>query len=98
MTAFINLLHERYHECNFICFTEPENEVGMALLKKLGFNDMEYSETMSSRVFGKWTTPETLAEIAEVAEKKVLTLNIRCMKVTKLDKVGPVMSGCSLSI
>lgn len=59
LTALINLLHEHYPEWDFICFTEPENRASMALLKKLGFKDMGYSETMSSQVFGKWTTPET---------------------------------------
>ena len=64
LTALIHLLHERYPEWDFISFTEPENEPSMALLKKLGYKDMGYISAMDSRVFGKWTTPETEAEIA----------------------------------
>ena len=65
LTALINMLHERYPEWDFISFTEPENEPSMALLKKLGYKDMGYIPTMESRVFGKWTTTATEAEIAQ---------------------------------
>ena len=65
LTALINLLHERYPEWGFICFTEPENEPSMALLKKLGYKDMGYVPLQKSRVFGKWTNPATEAEIAQ---------------------------------
>ena len=51
LTALINLLHERYPEWDFICFTEPENEPSMALLKKLGYKDMGYVPLQKSRVF-----------------------------------------------
>lgn len=67
LTALINTLHERYPEWDFISFTEPENEPSMALLKKLGYRDMGYIPAMESRVFGKWTTPTTEAEIAQAA-------------------------------
>ena len=64
-TALINMLHKRYPEWDFISFTEPENEPSIALLKKLGYKDMGYVPSMESRVFGKWTTPVTEAEIAQ---------------------------------
>lgn len=65
LSALTELLHERYPQWDFISFTEPENEPSMALLKKLGYKDMGYIPSMESRVFGKWTTPETEAEIAQ---------------------------------
>ena len=65
LTALIDLLHERYPSWDFICFTEPENEPSMALLTKLGYKDMGYLPSKDSRVFGKWTTAETEAEIEQ---------------------------------
>lgn len=65
LTALIDLLHERYSEWDFISFIEPQNEPSMALLKKLGYKDMGFIPSMESRVFGKWTTPATEAEIAQ---------------------------------
>lgn len=65
LSALIALLHERYPQWDFISFTEQENEPSMALLKKLGYKDMGYIQSMESQVFGKWTTPETEAEIAQ---------------------------------
>ena len=41
----------------------------MALLKKLGYKDMGYIPSMTSQVFGKWTTPATDAEIAQATGK-----------------------------
>lgn len=69
LTALINLLHEQYPKWDFISFTEPENEPSMALLKKLGYKDMGYIPSMTSQVFGKWTTPATDAEIAQATRK-----------------------------
>ena len=69
LTALINLLHAQYPEWDFISFTEPENEPSMALLKKLGYKDMGYIPSMTSQVFGKWTTPATDAEIAQATRK-----------------------------
>ena len=69
LTALINTLHDRYPAWDFICFTEPENEPSMALLKKLGYQDMGYAPSMESQVFGKWTSPETEAEIAQATGK-----------------------------
>ena len=67
LTALLSLLHERYPEWDFISFTEPENVPSMNLLKKLGYKDMGYVPSVESQVFGKWTTPETEAEIAQAA-------------------------------
>lgn len=69
LTALIDLLHERYPELDFISFTEPENVPSMNLLKKLGYKDMGYIPSMESRVFGKWTTAVTEAEIAQAVTK-----------------------------
>ena len=68
--ALIDLLHDRYPSWDFISFTDPENIPSMALLKKLGYKDMGYIAHMESRVFGKWTTPATDAEIAQAVAKK----------------------------
>ena len=70
LTTLINMLHERYPEWDFISFTERLNEPSMALLKKLGYTDMGYIPSMESRVFGKWTTPETEAEIAQATNSE----------------------------
>ena len=69
LTALIHMLHGRYPDWDFISFTEPENLPSMALLKKLGYTDMGYLPSMESRVFGKWTTAETEAEIAQAVQK-----------------------------
>jgi len=65
LTALIDLLHENYPSWDFICFTDPENGPSMALLTKLGYKNMGYIVSMESQVFGKFTTPETEAEIAQ---------------------------------
>lgn len=65
LSALTALLHDCYPAWEFICFTEPENTASMALLKKLGYRDMGYLPPKTSQVFGKWTTPETEAEIAQ---------------------------------
>ena len=70
LTALIQMLHERYPEWDFISFTDPENLPSMALLKKLGYRDMGYLQSMESRVFGKWTTAETEAEIKQAVQKE----------------------------
>lgn len=68
LTALVGELHARFPEWDFICFTDPENTASMALLKKLGFRDMGYVPSMTSRAFGKWTTPQTEAEIAAAVQ------------------------------
>lgn len=69
LSALINMLHEQYPEWDFISFTEPENKPSMVLLKKLGYKDMGYIPSMTSQVFGRWTTPATDAEIAQATGK-----------------------------
>lgn len=54
LSALTDLLHARYPEWEFICFTDTENEPSMALLRKLGYQDMGYVPQVDSRMFGKW--------------------------------------------
>ena len=56
LSPFIELLHLRYPEMEFICFTDRENTASIALLKKLGYEDFGYIEKITSQVFGKWIT------------------------------------------
>ena len=69
LSALIDFLHTHYPEWDFICFVEPENAPSIALLKKLGYQDMGYLSSKDSLVFGKWTTPETEAEIAQAVKR-----------------------------
>lgn len=69
LCALIKMLHENYPDWDFISFTDPQNVPSMALLKKLGYKDMGYLPAKDSQVFGKWTTPETEAEIAQAVRK-----------------------------
>ena len=69
LSALIDILHKHYPKWDFISFTEPMNEPSMALLKKLGYRDLGYIPSMTSQVFGKWTTPETEAEIQQATKK-----------------------------
>lgn len=69
LKALTDMLHERFPEWDFICFTEVENNASMALLKKLGYKDMGYVPSVESQVFGKWTTAETESEITQAAAK-----------------------------
>ena len=71
LSALIDMLHDRYPEWDFICFTEKENIPSMNLLKKLGYKDMGYLPSMGSQVFGKWTTPATEAEIAQAVDQNM---------------------------
>ena len=65
LSALIEMLHKKYTDWDFICFTEKENIPSMNLLKKLGYKDMGYIQKMESQVFGKWTMPATEEEIAQ---------------------------------
>ena len=65
LSALIPMLHAQYPDWDFISFTEPENTARMQLLTKLGYKDMGSLSNMESQVFGKWTTAETEAEIAQ---------------------------------
>ncbi len=64
LTALIDHLHASYPAWDFICFTDPQNTPSRNLLLKLGYRDMGYLSAKDSRVFGKWTTPATEAEIS----------------------------------
>lgn len=64
LSALISILHERYPDREFICFTEPENQASIALLGKLGYRDMGYLDSVNSEVFGRWVTKRTEDEIA----------------------------------
>lgn len=65
LTALMALLHARYPSRAFICFTEPENVPSMALLKKLGYQDMGYFPAIGSQAFGKWAAPAAVAKLAQ---------------------------------
>lgn len=67
LTALMELLHARFPQWEFLCFTDPENTPSMALLTRLGCRDLGYVPAMDSRVFGKWVTGQTEAEIARAA-------------------------------
>lgn len=58
LSRLIDLLHERYPDMEFISFTEPENLASMALLRKLGYDDLGYEPKVESQVFGKWLKSE----------------------------------------
>ena len=66
LSALTELLHTEHPDWEFISFTDPANEPSMALLKKLGYRDMGYLSRRDSRVFGKWTKPETDEELAQL--------------------------------
>lgn len=67
LAALMALLHTRFPDWEFLCFTDPENAPSMALLTKLGCRDMGYVPAVDSRVFGRWVTGQTEAEIARAA-------------------------------
>lgn len=54
LSAFTDMLHEKYPDWDFICFTDTENKASIGLLKKLGYKDYGYAEKITSQVFGKW--------------------------------------------
>ena len=70
LSPLISTLHKQYPNWEFISFTDPENLPSMALLRKLGYQDMGYLPTRTSQVFGKWTKPETDAELARITIRK----------------------------
>lgn len=70
LSSLIDLLHQRCPNWEFISFTDPANLPSMALLKKLGYRDMGYLPSRNSQVFGKWTKPETDAELAQITIRK----------------------------
>ena len=60
LSNLIDILHNRYPDMEFICFTEPENAASIGLLKKLGYTDYGYLEKITSNVFGKWVIGDPL--------------------------------------
>ena len=60
LKSLISILHQRYPEWEFICFTDVQNVASMALLQKLAFRNLGYSPKNDSQVFGKWVTSEIL--------------------------------------
>ena len=68
LSSLTELLHGQHPDWEFISFTDPANIPSMALLKKLGYRDMGYLPHRDSQVFGKWTKPETDAELAQITK------------------------------
>ncbi len=58
LSHLTDLLHEQYPAREFISFTEPDNIASMALLRKLGYQDLGYAPKVESQVFGKWLNEE----------------------------------------
>ena len=54
LSVLINDLHKRFPDWEFISFTEPGNTASMALLRKLGYEDLGYVPKLESQAFGKW--------------------------------------------
>ncbi len=63
LSTLVDHLHNINPTWDFVCFTDPRNTASMNLLLKLGYRDMGYLPAKDSRVFGKWLTPESEAEI-----------------------------------
>ncbi len=69
LSALIDHLHATDPAWDFVCFTDPRNTASMNLLRKLGYRDMGYLPSRDSRVFGKWLTRESEAEIRAAVER-----------------------------
>ncbi len=54
LSVLIEKLHAAYPDWEFISFTESQNAASMALLEKLGYTHLGYSEKLDSEVYGKW--------------------------------------------
>ena len=54
LSVLIDHLHDMMPDWEFVSFTEPDNIPSMNLLRKLGYEDLGYSEKVESQVFGKW--------------------------------------------
>lgn len=54
LSMLIEKLHAAYPDWEFISFTEPQNKASMALLEKLDYTHLGFSEKMDSEVYGKW--------------------------------------------
>lgn len=60
LSALTDLLHTSYPDWEFISFVEPENAASIALLKKLGYQDLGYIPKLTSQAFGKWVGEDPL--------------------------------------
>ena len=60
IAPFIDMLHTRFPNWEFICFADPDNIASIALLKKLGYEDLGYAEKITSQVFGKWIKTQSI--------------------------------------
>ena len=67
LSALLELLHNRFPDQEFICFTERENLPSRNLLTKLGYQDLGYAPKIQSEIFGKWLTPASEAELRQAA-------------------------------
>ena len=65
LSALLELLHSRFPDQEFICFTEAENQASMGLLLKLGYQDLGFIPKIQSEAFGKWLTPASEAELRQ---------------------------------
>ena len=54
LSLLIEKLHAAYPDWEFICFTESENKGSIALLEKLGYTHLGYTEKLASEIYGKW--------------------------------------------
>lgn len=54
LSVLIEKLHEAYPDWEFISFTDTQNKASIALLEKLGYTHLCYSEKLNSEVYGKW--------------------------------------------
>ena len=70
LSALLAMLHERFPSQDFVCFTDPENRPSMALLQKLGYQDLGYAPKIHARMFGKWLRPDTRAELRQAAQER----------------------------
>lgn len=58
LSVLIEKLHAAYPDWEWISFTEPQNQASIALLEKLGYTHLCYSEKLESEVYGKWVKEE----------------------------------------
>ena len=68
-SVLIELLHKASPQWEFICFTDPNNTPSMALLLKLGYENLGYLPSKESQIFGKWITKESENEIANIVKR-----------------------------
>lgn len=53
LSELIELLYEKYPQCEFLCLVDPENIASIALLKKLGYKYLSYDKKNNSEIYGK---------------------------------------------